>query len=130
MYGAKTSTYEVNPDWAIAVDVCNTYESKEQRMVGKGPTILVKDAAMIANKSLDDTLRGIAKKSRIPLQLDVSDLGTTDAMTISLSRGGVPATVVGVPIKNLHTTVGVGSMADINNAIKLLLALIKKPPKT
>ena len=129
MYGAKTSTYEVNPDWAIAVDVSNTYESKEIRMLGKGPTVLVKDAAMIANKSLDDTLRGIAKKSRIPLQLDVSDLGTTDAMTISLSRGGVPATVVGVPVKNLHSTVGVVSMKDVRNATKLLLALIAKPPK-
>ncbi len=129
MYGAKTSTYEVNPDWAIAVDVSNTYESKDIRMLGKGPTVLVKDAAMIANKCLDDTLRGIAKKSRIPLQLDVSDLGTTDAMTISLSRGGVPATVVGVPVKNLHSTVGVVSMKDVSNATKLLLALITKPPK-
>ncbi|MBI2579287.1 MAG: M42 family peptidase [Candidatus Aenigmarchaeota archaeon] len=129
MYGAKTSTYEVNPDWAIAVDVSNTYESRDMRLLGKGPTILVKDAAMIANKSLDDTLRGIAKKNRIPIQLDVSDLGTTDAMTISLSKGGVPATVVGVPIKNLHSTVGVASMKDINNAVKLLSILLKNPPK-
>ncbi|MDI6721191.1 MAG: M20/M25/M40 family metallo-hydrolase [Candidatus Aenigmarchaeota archaeon] len=129
MYGAKTSTYEVDPDWAVAVDVSNTYESKEMRLLGKGPTILVKDAAMIANKCLDDTLRGIAKKNRIPIQLSVSDLGTTDAMTISLSRGGVPATVVGVPIKNLHSTVGAASMKDINNAIKLLMALLKNPPK-
>lgn len=129
MYGAKTSTYEVNPDWAIAVDVSNTYESKDMRLLGKGPTILVKDAAMIANKSLDDTLRGIAKKNRIPIQLDVSDLGTSDAMTISLSRGGVPATVVGVPIKNLHSTVGAASTKDVKNAIKLLSALLKKPPK-
>ncbi len=129
MYGAKTSTYEVNPDWAIAVDVSNTYESKDMRLLGKGPTILVKDAAMIANKCLDDTLRGIAMKNKIPIQLDVSDLGTTDAMTISLSRGGVPATVVGVPLKNLHSTVGAASMNDVNSAIKLLSALLKNPPK-
>lgn len=129
MYGAKTSTYEVNPDWAIALDVSNTYETREMRMLGKGPTILVKDAAMIANRSLDDTIRGIAKKNKIPIQLDVSDLGTTDAMTISLSRGGVPATVVGVPVKNLHSTVGAASMKDIDNAIKLLSILLKNPPK-
>jgi endoglucanase len=129
MYGAKTSTYEVNPDWAIAVDVSNTYESKDVRLLSKGPTILVKDAAMIANKMLDDTLRGIARKNKIPIQLDVSDIGTTDAMTISLSRGGVPATVVGVPIKNHHSTVSVASMKDINNAIKLLSVLLKNPPK-
>lgn len=132
LYGAKTSAYHIEPDWAIAVDVTNADDvdnEKASKLIGKGPTITVKDADMIANKCVDDWLKDLAKKKRIPYQIDVSDAGTTDAMNISISKGGVPSSVVGVAIRNLHTTFGVAHKNDIENAIKLLYELLLKPPK-
>ncbi len=131
LYGAKTSAYTIEPDWSIAVDV-NSSDDKAfnpTRILGKGPCVCIKDANMISNKCINDWLIGIAKKHKIPIQLDVSDIGTTDAMNISLTRGGVPSTVVGVPIRNLHSTVEIASVDDINNCIKLLELLLKNPPK-
>jgi len=75
-------------------------------------------------------LKKIAKEKNIPLQYSVSDKGTTDATNISLSRSGVPSSVVGVAVKNMHTTKGIASIDDIKNTIKLLYELMKNPPKT
>jgi endoglucanase len=134
LYGSKTSVYAIDPDWAVVLDVTNANDAKEHSHVttkelGKGPCITVKDADMIANVCIDNWLKDIAKKEKIPIQLDVSDVGTTDALSISVSKGGIPTTVVGVAVRNLHTTIGIASMRDINYGIKLLYGLLKKPPK-
>ncbi|MBI2971631.1 MAG: M42 family peptidase [Candidatus Aenigmarchaeota archaeon] len=129
LYGAKTSAYTLEPDWAIAVDVINTYEADDARLIGKGPCITVKDAGTVSNKCINEWLLDLAKKNKIPVQLAVSDVGMTDALNISISRGGIPTTSVGVAVKNIHTTVGVARMKDIENTVELLYQLLKSPPK-
>jgi len=132
MYGAKTSAFELEPDWAIAIDVTDVddYERESATiLLGKGPTVTVKDSDMIGNKCINEWLEKISKKKKIPIQFDVSDAGTTDALSIYFSRGGVPATVVGTPVRNMHSTVGIVHADDIDNTVKLLLELFKKPPK-
>ncbi|MBI4896520.1 MAG: M20/M25/M40 family metallo-hydrolase [Candidatus Aenigmarchaeota archaeon] len=129
LYGARTSAFNINPDWAVAVDVTNTYEAKQLRLVGKGPSLTVKDAEMIGNPCLNRWITDIAKKLKIPIQPDVSDLGTSDALTISISRGGIPTAMIGVPVRNIHSTIGIASLKDIDNLIRILYALLKDPPK-
>ncbi len=131
LYGARTSAYSIDPDWAIAVDVTNTddFSNNPTIVLGKGPCVTIKDAEMLSSKVIDDWLRNISKKNKIPLQLDVSDFGTTDALNISITREGVPSTAVNVPVRNLHTTIGIANRDDIENAIKLLEILLKNPPK-
>ncbi len=132
LYGAKTSVYSIDPDYAIIIDVTNADDGsveKSQKKVGFGPTILMKDAEMIANKCINDFLFDVAKKLKIKLQPDVSEFGTTDALSISVSKGGIPCTVLGVPIRNLHTTTGVASFKDIDDLIKLLVGFLKGPKR-
>ena len=130
LYGAKTSAFEIQPDWAIAVDVADVIDKgKKKKFLGKGPLVTIKDADFMANKCINGWLRGIAEKNRIPLQLNVSDTETTDATNISLSRGGVPSSVLSVAVDNAHTTRSTASIEDIENAIKLLYELMKNPPK-
>ena len=130
LYGARTSAYTIDPAWAIAVDATTTDDaySTPTRSLGSGPCITVKDAGMIGNKCINDWLKDIASKNNIPLQYDVSEFGATDALTISFSRGGIPATTVSVPVRNIHTAVGMAHVDDIKNTIKLLELLLKKPP--
>lgn len=130
LYGAVTSAYELNPDWAVVLDVTNTYESKGLRLVGKGPCLTIKDSLMITNKCLNSWIQDTARKKSIPLQPDVSDVGTTDALNISISKGGVPSTVLGVAVKNLHSTVGIADLKDVEHTIQLILELLKDPIKT
>ncbi|MEK6932849.1 MAG: M42 family metallopeptidase [Nanoarchaeota archaeon] len=131
LYGARTSAYSIDPEIAIAVDVTNAddfYESATIKM-GKGPCLTIKDAEMISNRAVDKWIMQVAKKNKIPLQLDVSDFGTTDALNISISKGGVPATAITVPVRNIHSTVGMANRDDIENTIRLLELALKNPPK-
>ena len=130
LYGAKVSAYQVDPDMAVAVDVSNANDSNEQptKTVGKGPVITMKDDEMIGNTCMNDWFRFHAKKKKIPVQLEVSNFGTTDALTISISKGGVPATSLGVCVRNIHTTHSIVSKRDIEQAIELLEEMCVKPP--
>lgn len=130
LYGAKTSIYNIKPDWAVSVDVtgANDFSEEPTKFLGRGPTITVKDAQMLANPCIDSWLKDLAEKYKIPYQLDVSERGTTDALSISVAKGGIPTTVVGVAVRNIHTPIGIAHVDDIDNAIKLLGLLLKNPP--
>ena len=131
LYGAKISAEDINPDWGIALDTTDAHDSeiRGECVIGSGPYITIKDDKMLANLCLDEWLKEVAKKKRIPYQLEVSDTGTTDAASIMLSNRGVPSTVISVPVRNLHSTVGIAHMRDIRDAIRLTSELLKNPPK-
>lgn len=129
MYGAKTSIYSINPEYSIVVDVANTDEENKNKLLGKGPCIIAKDAEMLGNKCINNWFEETGKKLKIPIQFDVSDLGTTDALSISFAKGGIPSSAIGVSVKNMHSTVSIASRKDINNCIKILERLLKNPPK-
>jgi len=127
MYGAKISAYDIEPDWAIVIDVTDADE--KSRKMGHGPCITIMDSEMIGNRCINEWLEAIAKRKRIKVQLEVSDSGTTDALSISLSKGGVPTAVIGMAIKSMHTPVSLAHMDDITSSIRLIELLLKKPPK-
>ncbi len=133
LYGAKTSVYEINPNWGIAVDVTIALDSdlkgNIRSVIGTGPFLTVKDSEIIASPVLDNHIKKLAKKHRIPLNLEIADFGTTDATNMMLHGGGVPSTILGVAIRNIHTTAGIASMKDIRNCIKLLKLILENPPR-
>jgi len=131
LYGAQTSIYNLDPDWAIAVDVTNAEDAYGDRIVkiGNGPCLSMMDVEMIANRCVNNNLKQLAKKHNIPLQPKVETFGTTDAAKIAIGRGGIPTTVLGVAIRNIHSPVGVAHLGDVFNVIKLLTLHCKSPPK-
>ncbi|HLD83562.1 MAG TPA: M42 family metallopeptidase [archaeon] len=131
LYGAKASAYELDPDWAIVVDVMDAKDADGEPSIimGNGPCITVKDELILGNKCINKWLTAAARKKKLIAQLNVADSGITDAVTISLSKSGVPTSVVGIPVRNLHTTVGIAHRNDIEGAITLLEALLTNPPK-
>ncbi len=129
MYGAKTSMYNIEASYAIAVDISFATDFSDSGiMLGKGPVITIKDSDLIANRALVDSLIDLAKGRRIPYQLEVSDIGTTDALYLSISKGGLPATAVGVPIRNPHSTISIANLQDVKNCMRLLKAFLMHPP--
>ncbi len=132
MYGSKTSIYSIDPDYAIVLDVTESDDAKDKhgtKILGHGPVLVIKDAEMITTKCINEWLVDIASKNKIPLQKDVSDFGTTDALRLAVSKGGLPCTVLGVPVRNIHTATSIAHMDDITGGIKILAELMKNPPK-
>ncbi len=130
LVGALTSAYIVEPDWAIVVDVTETDDASGEatKTIGRGPCLTIKDAETVGNKILNKHILEIAKRNKIHIQRDVSDEGTTDAASISITKGGVPCTVLGVCIRNLHTATSVANRKDIEKTIKILEELLKLSP--
>ena len=130
MYGAKTSAFEIKPDWGIAVDTthANDLFYDPSRWIGNGPCITIKDGSFLSNFCLVEWMKTTAKKMKIPYQLEATEQGTTDATTIQTTRGGIPTAVLSIPVRNIHTTAGIAHMDDVRNAIRLLEAVMKNPP--
>jgi tetrahedral aminopeptidase len=128
LYGAKASVFNVEPDYAIAVDVTAYDSLGETLQLGKGPVLTIKDAEMLSHKCLNEALKDSAKRRRVKLQLEVSESGTTDATSIFAAKGGIPSSVMGVSVANLHTTISVASRKDIKETIEVLKDFVKKPP--
>lgn len=129
MHGASASVYDLNPDYAIIVDAENHEDEGGEKTVGNGPFITIKDSSTITSRKLNEYIENIAKELSLNLQRDVSDFGSTDALKISLAKGGIPSTVLGFFVKNIHCPVSIADIRDVNNLIKILEEFLKDPPK-
>lgn len=132
LYGSQTSVYSIDPDWALVVDTTNADDCtvKCTKQIGGGPCIMVKDSDMIGNKCLNDIFKEKAKKHKIPIQMEITDFGTTDALSISVAKGGIPTGMISIPVRNIHTPNGIAHLDDIDRTIKLVELLLKNPPHT
>jgi len=127
--GARTSAFAIEPNAAIAIDTCvaadfpGSESAHMDIMLGKGAVITVVDASgrgLITSPLVLRWLRETADKHGIKYQLEVADGGTTDATAISLTRSGIPAGVVSVPARYIHSPVEVVDLRDVENATDLI----------
>ena len=131
--GATTSAYGVQPDLALALDVTDTGDTPESNTMsvalGKGPAIKVKDSGMLAHPAVKNLLVTTAQEAKIPYQLEVLVGGSTDAMAMQVTREGVPAGVVSIPARYVHTPSEMVDFNDVQNTVKLLVSFLSKPIK-
>ena len=129
--GAVTFAYGVDPDIGIALDICPTGDTPHaQRMemaLGKGPCIKIQDMGMIADPRVVRWMIRTAEKNRIPYQREVLLIGGTDARAIQATRAGVPAGCISIPARYVHSPSEMVDYSDVQNAVKLLNALLRTP---
>ena len=128
--GARVAAYKLNPDVAIALDVTTANDlpgvgpADEVARLGEGPAIKVADgramSGLISHPAVFRLLVDVAEKEGIPYQLEVLTGGTTDAAAISLTREGVPAGVISIPARYIHSPVEVIDLEDALNSARLL----------
>ena len=132
--GAVASAYSVDPDIGIAVDVTRTGDTPEAPTMdvslGKGPAIKIKDSGIISNPRVKDLLIQTARDSGIPYQLEILISGATDASAIEKARSGVPSGVISVPSRYLHSPSEMVDVNDVENCVKLLIAVLEKNLRT
>ncbi len=130
--GATTTANMLAPDVAFALDVGIAGDTPgmgadlAQSKLGEGPTILIYDSSMIPNQPLRDFVVKVAEEEGIPIQFDSMAAGGTDAGAIQRSASGVPALVIGAPARYVHSHAAVFHRDDFDNAVKLLVSLIKR----
>jgi endoglucanase len=130
--GATTSVRAIDPDVAIilesdiAGDVPGIKAEESTVKLGKGPTVLLYDARMIPNLKLRDLLIDTAAQSGISLQTSYVEGGATDGAAIHLHDTGVPTVVMGVAARHIHSHSSIIHGDDYEDAVRLLVALIKR----
>ena len=129
--GATTSAFGVDPDLGLSVDVTGTGDtpkgSKMEVALGKGPAVKVKDGGMLADPRIVNWMIRTAEKAKIPYQREVLEGGTTDARAIQVARAGVPAGCLSVPTRYVHSPSEMVDTGDVQNSVKLLVALLSAP---
>lgn len=126
--GAKTATYDISPDEAIALDVS----------FADGPDIAptecgkLSGGAMIGvspvlDREISNKLISLAKENNIPYQTEVMAGRTgTNGDVISLNKSGVRTGLVSIPERNMHTEVEVVDIKDIKSVCDVLEQYILK----
>lgn len=122
MGGATTASYEIDPDFAIAVDVGfgNTPELDKSISInlGEGPGVTLGGNI---HPNLRKKLVEVAKEYNIPFQNQITPGATgTDANAIQINRAGIPTLVLSVPLRYMHTSVEIIQLEDIKYAAQLL----------
>ena len=129
--GAATSAYEIDPDVAVALDVTPAGDTphalKMEMALGKGPCIKIQDVGMIADPRVVQWMIRAAEKNKIPYQREVLLRGSTDARAIQMTRAGVPAGCISVPVRYVHSPSEMVDYADVQNAVRLLTAVLRTP---
>jgi endoglucanase len=129
--GAGSAAFGIDPEIGIAVDTTPTGDTpasiKMAMELGGGPCVKFRDVGMIADPRVADWMIQTAEKAKIPYQREVLLVGSTDAQQIQISRAGVMAGALSIPVRYVHSASEMADMNDLQNSIKLLTAMLKNP---
>ncbi|MGA3602564.1 M42 family metallopeptidase [Lysinibacillus agricola] len=130
--GAKTATHKIQPDIGFAVDVGVAGDTpgvtakESTSKMGAGPQIVVYDASMVSHRGLREFVLDVADENNIPYQFEAMAGGGTDAGSMHITANGVPALSIGIATRYIHSHAGILHRDDYDNAVKLMVEVIKK----
>ncbi|QVK18961.1 M42 family metallopeptidase [Mycoplasmatota bacterium] len=129
--GAKTSGFKVNPDICFATDVGIAGDTPgigeaADAELGKGPQIVLYDATMVGHKGLREFVLDIANELNIPYQFESMSGGGLDSGAVHVSHEGVPSLGICLPTRYIHSHTSIIHRDDYENAIKLMVEVIKR----
>jgi len=132
--GAEMITQSIKPHVAIITDVTHDTHTpllNKKKLgdvkAGRGPSVTY--APAVHNKLLD-LIIDTADKKKIPIQREASSRRTgTDTDAFAYSNGGVPAALISLPLRYMHTTVEMAHKDDVENVIKLIYETLLKIEK-
>jgi len=126
--GAGTAAFGLDPDVGISIDVTGWGDTPGRKgfemYLGKGPGVKVRDGGMISDPRIVDWMIKTAEKNKLPYQREVLTGGTTDARAMQVVRSGVPVGCVSIPCRYVHSPSEMVDYGDVQNAVKLLAAML------
>jgi tetrahedral aminopeptidase len=130
--GAGTAAYGLDPDLGFSIDVTGwgdtpNFFPKFDVALGKGPAIKIRDSGMISDPRIVDWMTRTAEKAKIPSQREVLLAGSTDARSMQLVRAGIPVGCVSIPCRYVHAPSEMVDYNDVQNAVRLVVALLSNP---
>jgi len=124
--GSFTSTYQLRPTIAVAVDMTfgkGTGSSGYQTFpLGKGVTLGIGPSV---HPYLYKRFKEVAERIEIPIANDLMpDYSSTDADAMQMIAEGIPTMVLSIPQRYMHTPVELAAVKDIQRAGRLVAEFI------
>ena len=128
--GARTSSFALNPDVAIVVDLTFATDqpgvelgTMTKHPLDSGPVI---GRGTILHPRVFELLHDAGERESIPFTVESLGRATgTDADAVHLSRAGIPTGLVSVPCRYMHSPVEMVAVEDVNAAARLIAAFAK-----
>jgi putative aminopeptidase FrvX len=129
--GARAAAYGISPDVGIALDVTRTGDTPKgvtmDVALGKGAAIKVKDSSLICHPALKNYMVKIAEEKGIKYQMEVLEAGGTDSGAIQMTKSGIPAGVISIPCRYIHSPGEMVDIGDVEACVQLAKALCESP---
>ncbi|MEA5107976.1 putative aminopeptidase YsdC [bioreactor metagenome] len=122
--GSIVSANTIKADLAIVFEGCPADDTvvpsyQAQTCLKKGPMLRHIDSRMITNPRFQRYALNLAQELGIPVQEAVRSAGATNGAPIHLAHDGIPAIVIGVPVRYAHTHYGISTLFDVEQAVRL-----------
>ncbi len=125
--GAITAGYASDTAFALAIDVGHATDHPDcdprkhgETTLGGGPIIC---RGPNINPVVFERLVAAARELGIPHQFEADPRPTgTDARSLQISRAGVATGLISIPLRYMHTPSELVDLADVENAVKLVVA--------
>jgi endoglucanase len=130
--GARTSSFAVQPDIGIGIDVtlsCDTPGVPEQdrtTVQGEGFGLHVRDGSFIADKALVEDFAALAEKEGIAYQRTMLRSGGQDGAAAQQAAAGARAVGIVVGTRYIHTVTEMIDRRDLQAARDILVAYLKQ----
>jgi len=127
--GVRTSTYDINPQIALIVDVtfASDHPETSKQMLGDvklhgGPGLTI---GGFTNPRVYQLLVTAATNAGISYQHDIqAGYTSTDNDYVQVSRSGVATGLINIPCRYMHTGSEIVSLKDIDNAAELMARFV------
>jgi putative aminopeptidase FrvX len=124
--GAATTAYALQPDLALAVDVSHATDAPgvEEKEVGRHPLgsgpIIGRGSTL--SPRIFELLTETAERMDLAYSVQASGRATwTDADAIEISRSGIPAGLISIPLRYMHSPVEMVDLGDVESAVELIV---------
>ncbi|MGC9772062.1 M42 family metallopeptidase [Fervidobacterium islandicum] len=117
-------------DIAIAVETTTSGDDPELERqlwsthLGDGPAITFMHSGYVVNQTIFEKLVETAKQNNIPFQYKMRTVGGTNARRYALT--GIPAGVVSVPARYIHSPVSIINKKDYEHTLALLREFLRR----
>lgn len=128
--GAKTSSFGVQPDIGIGIDVtlaCDTPGVPTSESVtkhGDGFALHIKDGSFISDYELVNEIEGICKSKKIKYQRSILGAGGQDGAALQQAAAGAKAIGITVGTRYIHTVTEMIDKKDLQAACDILAAYL------
>lgn len=125
--GSTTSSYKINPDIGIVLDVgfgLTPEMPPETSSLGKGPAVAIGGRF---NPKLTKKFMDVCKQYNYNFQYEAAPASSgTDTEALQINRGGIPCILLSIPLRYMHTSVETIDIKDVETTGKAIARFINE----